>query len=344
MANILVIRFSALGDVAMTVPILYSLAKQYPQHQITMLSRSFCQPMFSRMPDNFHFMGVDLKKDYDGIKGLNRLYRELADKKFDYIADLHSVLRTHYLDLRFLLSGKKVCRIDKGRKGKKLLTRKENKVFEQQTTSFERYRLVFEKLGLPLHIEFNSILEGEKTDYSLLESKLGKKGDEKWIGIAPFAKHNGKIYPTEKMEEVIRLLSTQSGLRIFLFGGGAKEKALFEEWSKKYPIATSMAGVLRMDEEIKLMSLLDVMVSMDSANMHLASLVGTKVISIWGATHPYAGFMGWGQSAADAIQLDMPCRPCSVFGQKPCHRGDYACMNNISPKLITERIKQTIQR
>ena len=93
-----------------------------------------------------------------------------------------------------------------------------------------------------------------------------------------------------------------------------------------------------MSDELILMSHLDVMVSMDSSNMHMASLVGTKVVSIWGATHPYAGFMGWRQSEENAVQLDMPCRPCSVYGNKPCLRGDYACMNNISPEMIIEKI------
>ena len=77
---------------------------------------------------------------------------------------------------------------------------------------------------------------------------------------------------------------------------------------------------------------------MDSANMHLASLTGIPVVSIWGATHPYAGFMGWGQSLDNAIQLDMDCRPCSIFGQKPCRLGDYPCLNNIKPETVVEKI------
>ena len=145
-------------------------------------------------------------------------------------------------------------------------------------------------------------------------------------------------------EEVIRSLSGDSACRVFLFGGGAHEKEILNAWEKKYPNVISVAGKLKMDEELVLMSRLDVMESMDSGNMHLASLVGTPVVSIWGATHPYAGFMGWHQSPDNAVQLDLPCRPCSIYGNKPCMRGDFACMKNISPELIIEKIENVFKQ
>ena len=80
------------------------------------------------------------------------------------------------------------------------------------------------------------------------------------------------------------------------------------------------------------------MVSMDSANMHLASLVDIPVVSIWGATHPYCGFKGWRQNDENIIQLPLTCRPCSVFGDRPCHRGDYLCLNGIKPAIVTDKI------
>jgi ADP-heptose:LPS heptosyltransferase len=98
-----------------------------------------------------------------------------------------------------------------------------------------------------------------------------------------------------------------------------------------------------MSQELILMSHLDVMLSMDSANMHLASLTGIPVVSIWGATHPYAGFMGWNQTKDNAIQADLDCRPCSIFGQKPCKRGDYACMTMIKPETVVEKVNTLLQ-
>jgi ADP-heptose:LPS heptosyltransferase len=90
------------------------------------------------------------------------------------------------------------------------------------------------------------------------------------------------------------------------------------------------------------MSYVDVMLTMDSGNMHLASLVETPNVSIWGATHPYAGFYGFGQNPDNAVQIELSCRPCSVYGNKPCFRKDYACMNGISPQKIVKKISDAI--
>lgn len=343
MAKILVIRFSAIGDVAMTVPVIYSLATQYPQHQIKVLSRPNMAAMFAHLPSNVSFVGVDLKNTYKGFVGLNKLFHELKTENFDYIADFHDVLRTKYLRLRFLLSGKKTAHIDKGRKGKKALTRTKNKIKAQQATSFQRYADVLERLGLPIKIDFQSLYQEKEGDITPFLSVTGAKGTNKWIGIAPFATHTGKIYPIEKMEQVIQSLTSYSNIRIFLFGGGKKEIEILTIWANKYPSATCIAGKLKMDAELALMSHLDVMVSMDSGNMHLASLVNTPVVSIWGATHPLAGFMGWGQSKQNVVQIDLSCRPCSVYGNKPCLRKDYACLHQITPTIITQRILSVIE-
>lgn len=338
MAKILVIRFSAIGDVAMTVPVIHSLATQYPQHQITVLSRPNMAALFAHLPANVSFWGADLKETYKGFVGLNRLFNELKAEQFDYIADFHDVLRTKYLRLRFLLQGKKVAHIDKGRKGKKALTRSKNKIKVQQLSSFQRYANVLNRLGLPVRTDFKTIYPSGKGDLSAFTPITGTKGTDKWVGIAPFATHRGKIYPEKQMEQVIQSLDAQPNIRIFLFGGGKKEVEILSAWTNKYPSATCIAGKLKMDAELALMSHLDAMVSMDSGNMHLASLVNTPVISIWGATHPLAGFMGWQQSEQNAVQIDMPCRPCSVYGNKPCVEKGYACLQQITPQMIVEKI------
>ncbi len=331
MKKLLIIRFSALGDIAMTVPVVHDLVTQYPDLEITMLSREMARPLFERLPDNVHFLAADLNGRHKGLFGLNRLLRDIHFKDFDYIADFHDVLRTQWLRLVCKLFGKKVAKIDKGRNGKKALTRQKNKVFVQQATSFERYAKVLEQLGFPLKSTFT------KLDYSSF-CETQKSMNETWIGIAPFAKHAAKVYPMDKMEEVIAALSGKENTTIFLFGGGEEEKRQIAELCAKYPNVQAAQSQQGLRGELALMGQLDAMLSMDSANMHLASLVGTRVASVWGGTHPYAGFMGWNQSPNDCIQLDLPCRPCSVYGNKPCFRGDYACLNGIAPSQIIEKL------
>lgn len=340
--KILITRFSAIGDVAMTIPVLYSFALSNPDADITFVSQPFLKNLLINAPDNISFQPIDTRGAEKSIAGVLRFFFKLRKQKFDYVLDLHDVLRSKVLRTAFRFSGTKVFYIDKGRAEKKALTAKDNKSFLQLKTSFERYQDVFRKAGFHFDLTFTSLFQTIKPDLSVITSHFGIK-QGKWIGIAPFAKHAGKIYPLDKMEKVVASLSERENTTLFLFGGGKEELNLFNEWSEKYQGIKVVGKLLKLDQELVLMSQLDAMISMDSANMHFASLVGTPVLSIWGATHPYAGFMGYNQSYERAVQLDMPCRPCSVFGNKPCFRGDYACLNNISPDLVIEKLDNIIR-
>ncbi|WP_281799846.1 glycosyltransferase family 9 protein [Segatella maculosa] len=342
MKHLLIIRFSAMGDVAMMLPVVASLARQYPDLRVTVLSKPFARPFFEGL-DNVRFMAADIKNEYQGFNGLNALYRRLLAKNFTDVADFHDVLRTKYLRLRFFLGGFRVAHIDKHRKGKRLLCRKKDKVKVQQPTSFENYAAVLARLGYPVKLDFQSVFPAERGNLRRLPAVIGEKKEfQRWIGIAPFAAHKGKIYPLEKMEKVVeKLIQLYPSCRIFLFGGGEKEREVLDVWAKNYVNCMNASALLNgIGDELILMSHLDVMLSMDSGNMHLASLVGTRVVSVWGATHPFAGFMGWNQRKTDAVQLDMPCRPCSVYGNKPCFRGDYACMNGIDYEQIVAHVQR----
>ncbi len=342
MANILIIRFSAIGDVAMTVPMIDSLARQYPDDHYTVVSQPFLEPLFAYCPQNVQFIGVDLRNEYKGISGMYRLHKELLPNKFDAVADLHDVIRTKALRFFFRCSELKVRYIDKGRKEKRQLTRKKNKLFHPLKPSTERYADVFRALGIAIAPpDFRSIYGSSCGDFSVIAPLTGMKTG-KWLGIAPFAKHQGKIFPIERTEQVVAHFAGKTDMKVFLFGGGAAEKAILDQWHDKYPQVVPIVGKLKMQEELILMSYLDVMFSMDSANMHLASLTATPVVSVWGATHPYAGFYGYRQLPENAVQIDMFCRPCSVYGNKPCYRKSTACLMEISPQMVIDRIEKVI--
>ena len=338
--KILVLRLSALGDVAMTVPVIDSLARQYPGVEVTVLSTPFVAPLFARMPANVRLQGVDLGK-YRGIGGLFRLFRRLRKERYDAVADLHDVLRTKVLRGLFACFGTSTAHIDKGRKEKRELTRPRHKKLVPLKSSFERYADVFRQLGFSVEVTFRSVYGDGKGEASLFQRVTGAPDETHWIGIAPFAAHRGKMLPESTVARLIEAAATHPRWTVFLFGGKAEAEKL-EGWSRPYDNVLSLAGKLNLDGELALMSRLEVMVSMDSANMHLASLTGTPVLSVWGATHPYAGFMGWGQSLDRAVQTDLPCRPCSIFGNKPCLRGDYACLTEISAQEIVEKIKSNL--
>lgn len=339
--HILIMRFSALGDVAMTVPVVYSLATAYPDVRVTVLSRGFARAFFEDLAPNVSFMEADVKNEYSGIRGLNALYRRLTAKNFTAIADFHDVLRTEYLRMRFTVEGYKVAHVDKHRRLRRMLIAHHSKGVEQLPTPFKSYADTLSKLGYPVTLGFRSIFPAEGGNLNLLPAIIGpKKNYEQWIGIAPFAAHKGKVYPQRLMRQVIDMVASRyPTARLFLFGRGTEEEQTFDKWCADVPRCVNVSRHLEaMQQELILMSHLDLMLSMDSANMHLASIVGTPVVSVWGATHPAAGFMGWNQGPDHAVQIDLPCRPCSIYGNKPCQRGDYACMKNIPPEQIVERM------
>ena len=343
--HLLIMRFSAMGDVAMLVPVVSSLAQQYPNLRITVLSRPFARPFFDGLAPNVGFMEADLKGEYRGWTGLNALYRRLVAKKFTAIADMHNILRSSYLRMRFNLSRYRVEHINKHRSERRALIAQKGKCLQPIPTSFENYADVLKRLGYPVTLNFKSIFPVGGGNLRLVSEKIGdKKIFQQWIGIAPFAAHEGKIYPVEKMEMAMaEIIRRHPSCRIMLFGGGDAEHKVLNNWCAHYKNCLNASALLSsLQQELIVMSHLDVMVSMDSANMHLASLTGTRVVSVWGATHPYAGFMGWGQQATDAVQLDMPCRPCSIYGNKSCIRGDYACLNDISPIAIADRVEAAL--
>ena len=336
MTRVLVFRLSAIGDVAMSVPVIWSFTKAYPDAEICFVSQKFANGFLNAIP-GVSLFEVDLKGRHKGFLGIFRLYRDLKKLgRFDVIADLHDVIRTKILRILFATSSSKILVIDKGRSEKRDLTKIEGKVFRQLETTTSRYAKVFYDAGFKFNIEFDYLFT--KSPLSEKTVSLTGQKEKNWIGIAPFAKHKGKIYPLELMEKVMDLLAKTTSMKLFLFGGGAVEKGILEDWEKRFPNTISLAGKLSIEDELKVISNLDVLVSMDSANMHFASLVNTPVISIWGATHPFAGFYGWNQNLKHAVQMDLACRPCSIYGNRACFRKDYACLNLITPESIVRKI------
>ena len=332
---VLLMRFSALGDVAIGLPVVYSLCAAYPQVRFVMLTRPVPARLMVQCPHNLTVVGADVKGRYKGIGGLLRLARELRrDYGITAVADLHSVMRSWVIDASMRLSGIRVARIDKGRREKRQLT--QGRIHRQLATSQERYVAVLERLGFKVTDDFKG--------FSGLQSPLlpAKEAGQKWVAIAPFSQHRGKELPLTTISQVMeRLLASHPEVSLFLMGGGEQERRQLHALAMQHGRTLSMADAKHgFIDEFALFGQCDVMLSMDSANMHLASLCRLPVISVWGATHPYCGFMGWHQSQADAVQLPLDCRPCSVFGQKPCRLGDYRCLTGITPDMIIEKLEK----
>lgn len=339
--HIAVIRLSAMGDVAMTVPVLRALVLQHPEVKLTVVSRPFFKPFFDSIP-NVNFFGVDLHKRHKGFTGLLRLYADLRKQNVDAVADLHNVLRSKVVRNLFVLSGKKVCATNKGREAKKALTRFENKIFAPVRQMVERHCDTFAELGLTIDLT-KPIFPKRAALSKEIIAVTGLKS-EKWIGIAPFAQYDSKVYPKDLMQQVIDALASDSGLKVLLFGGGEKEIQLLNQLQNNHSNVVVLAGKLKLKQELEVISNLDVMLSMDSGNAHLAAMLGVKVITLWGATHPFAGFKPFNQPDDFCITADRkkyPLLPTSVYGNKKVD-GYEDAMRTILPETVVNKIKKEL--
>jgi ADP-heptose:LPS heptosyltransferase len=340
MATVLITRFSALGDVAIAVPLVRAIASSYPDDRFLLLSQPFLSELFADMPSNLVFIPVDIKNKYKGLKGMVEVYKMLRSERIDVVCDLHAVHRTRVLDFLFSFS-KPVYKVNKDRQARKRLVRRWLKKQVPLKPALERYKEVFSKAGFDvLDATLVCSLPPVGLHLESMETFYGKK-EGIWLGIAPFARHEGKRYPLAQMEQVLDELTSRSYVKVFLFGGGPEETRIMHSWKQKYSsvVLPVKAGL---GHELQLMNCLDGLLTMDSANMHLGALANTKVFSVWGATHPLAGFAPWNQPDSYRIQLDLRCRPCSVYGKKPCYRKDHACMTELTPDRVITFIDKNL--
>lgn len=341
--HIAVIRLSAMGDVAMTVPVIRAFIQQNPNVYITVVSRPFFQPFFDEIL-NVNFFAVDVKGRHKGFFGLLKLYFDLKQFNIDAVADLHNVLRSKIIRTLFALSGKKVAFTDKGRAEKKALTRAKNKIFQPVKSMFERHVKTFGELGFTVDItdpkfSYKATLSNE------IISVSGEKETQNWIGIAPFAQYDSKVYPMDLMQKVVDDLGQNSKYTIFLFGGGNKETEQLKALANGKSNCIVVAGKFKLRQELYLISNLDIMLSMDSANAHIASMYGIKTVTLWGATHPFAGFKPFNQPMENCLVSDRaqyPLLPTSVYGNKKVEGYENA-MRTIAPQTVVAKIQSLLK-
>jgi ADP-heptose:LPS heptosyltransferase len=346
--KILVLRFSAMGDVVLLVPVIRSLVAAHPHVEVTVVTRPKFAPFFYDLP-RVIVVAADVDYTYNGIFGISDLFRMLIRKAdYDVVIDAHDHIRTMFLRTFFKLFGTPVIVFDKGRDQKKAFARKDNKVTTPLLHTVDRYKKAFEKAGFsfellpPPHFIPGEAITTAANDW-LVQKKLDKQ--EKWIGIAPFAMHASKIWPLENYAVVIDSILKKMPSRFFLFGGGPREMKYFESLREKFSQCVIVSGELKIRHEIAIMQKLDLMLCVDSSNMHLAALAGVPLLSVWGGTHPGVGFSALGRGNESIVQIsreELPCRPCSVYGREHCYIGGFPCLNRIAPESVAAKIIERI--
>jgi ADP-heptose:LPS heptosyltransferase len=339
--RLLVIRTSAMGDVALTTPVLRAITSQYPDVEIVLLTRPSFSPFFYSI-ERLSLFFIDLRVRHKGLPGLIRLFRDLSGTgKFDIIIDLHDVLRSQVLKSLFRLKGVPSFVISKGRGEKRSVISGKRKI--QLKHSVERYRDTFSMAGFPLELTDGPWIIPSPGALEKVASTYRSGCDFK-IGVAPYAKHKLKLWPEKYMIRLLNMISEKYNTRFFLFGGNDESEKL-SALQASIPGSFNTVGILNLEEELALMSRLDIMIAMDSSNMHIAALLGTKVISIWGGTDPLTGFGAWMQPEDYSVRIpvdELTCRPCTIYGKGECARGDFACMIWLTPEIVFKKIDKMV--
>lgn len=322
-----------MGDVAMLAHALRALKEAYPDLRVTVATRPVFRAFFTGL--DVGFMDVDTKGVHHSLRGMWRLAAQARRMGVDAVADVHGVLRSVVFRTALWLHGVPVAAIEKGREEKKEFILRGGRGVKPAKHTVVRYCDVFRKLGFVFD-------DPKPAVRSARPNPMGEKQGT-WIGFAPFSAQRGKTYPVAPAREAVRLLS-QRYEGVFIHSGGGVEAEFAHEMERTYPNVTALYGRVDMAGEMDLIANLDCVVAMDSLVMHLASLVATPVVSVWGATHPGLGFFGYGCDPRGTLQADMACRPCSVFGNRPCRLGDYRCLDAVTPEMIVGRVAETVGR
>ena len=340
--HIIIIRLSAMGDVAMIVPGVRALSAQYSNAKITVVSRAFFRPFFDDIP-NVSFFVFDDKKKHKGFFGILKLFWDLKKLKPNFYVDFHNVLRTKIVGFLFGFTSIKTTVIDKKRQEKKAITAKTKTNFAPIENVFQKQSNALKRIGFNIHL-LTAVFPPKAILNENIRSLFCTETSKKLIGIAAFAQYQTKVYPIDLMQTVIDELAKKSDYKLLLFGGGKSEIMLLESIAKNHKNVMVVAGQLSFQEELKLISNLDVMLSMDSGNAHIAAMLGVNVITLWGATHPFTGFIPYNQPTENCLTADRnlyPEIPTSVYGNIIVEGYENA-MRTILPSTVMQKIREVL--
>lgn len=354
MANTLIVRYERIGDALLVLPLVIDLASKYKNDTFTILTNKRFDNLLQLMPPNVTFMAMVSKTSKGLFRGPSYLKRrwlflretKKTISKFDKIAFLQYGTFEKELHKYIQKKGQNISVAITDQKEFRSAERAANRC-NDGLTMIGLHKNVLAKLGytdLNVTSEPSATIRQQPIAASLI-NKLGLDTSKKLVAISPFSREEPKVYPLDKMEKVIaHFAALTDDYQVLILGGGENEKLKAEEWTTKYPSVISLINRISFGEEISIISKCQVVVSMDSSNMHLASLLHTPVISVWGPTTPQCGYYPTRERYDRAIVKGLSCQPCSIFGERECTQNQkFACMD-IDPQVIINKIKLVIKQ
>lgn len=320
----LIIRFSSIGDIVLTSPVVRCLKNQVPEAEIHFLTKRRNLDLLEANPhiDKIHLLG----------DSLHETIQELKAEKFDYVIDLHNNLRS--LRVKLALNVKSIS-FNKLNIQKLLLTK-----FGINT--MPKTHIV--DRNLETLAQFNVVNDGKGLEYFIPD------GDEFPIAQLPESFRNGYLvlvlagtYFTKRMPvEKYRRLITETQLPVILLGGKSERPmaSMITEW--KVGNVLDFTGKLRINQSASLVKNARLVISNDTGLMHIAAAYHKKILSVWGNTSPELGMYPYlpGEGSELLEVKDLSCRPCSKLGYHRCPKKHFRCMNDIPDTRLLEWVKR----
>jgi len=350
--KILIVRFSSLGDVILTTPVIGALKSQFPQSRIFFLTKAQYGDVLRADPRIFSLIEFDPMQKNKGFSGFMRLVSELRSQDFDLLVDLHANLRSFFV--RHLTKSKIKLKYNKHRLSRflmvhlKFLKTKAIQTVDSYLEILKRIKIYAPEKN-PLI--FSSQDNVESSDHFLLEQKVKK--DDIVVGVHPGARWETKRWDEEKFAQVCQILIEGHNCKILLLGD-AEDDELVENISKGVhelveniskgvpkPRVIQVLG-LPTGRILSLIKRCDCLVTNDSGPMHIAQALQVPVVAIFGPTHPKLGFAPLGSKNV-VLCANVKCSPCSLHGEKRCSKKSRFCMDLIEPKMVVEAVEKLLK-
>jgi ADP-heptose:LPS heptosyltransferase len=311
MKRILIIRFSSLGDIILSFPLINALKKEYPDSEIHYLTKAAYKSIVE--------MNTSVSKVivFEG-QGLSELKTEIKSNGYDVVLDIHKNFRSVLLTL---FSGLKVKRYNKETIKKFLLVRFKINLFKEIIPVYLKY---IKAVGKEFSEKYK-VFTPSKLRFDEI-----KRYEFDYITVAPSSRHFTKTYPKEKFAVLIRSLAS----KVVLVGDNSEKDKEICSYIEKETGAINLCGKLAYNELANVLYNSEYVITNDSAILHFSEALGKKVRAIFGSTVKEFGFFPQMENSVVFENNNLKCRPCTHIGLPACPLGHFKCMNEIKPKEI----------
>ncbi len=337
--KILVLRFSSIGDIVLSSPLLRALRAKFPQSQIDYVTRKeYAELVRSNQNINYTYEFDAL----DGFNGLRALKKRIEAEGYDLLVDIHGSLRSRYV--RAFLGPARVVTVDKREKERAALVKSKNNLYKNDVPVSQRYIEAVEPLGvkddgkgLELHIP-------DEVLFAVSGRMAGLKLNhyEKVVGLCPTARHATKCWPKNRFIELGIRCARDRDAKVLLFGGSADAGycdsiAMAIDGNAGNGRTSNFCGQLSLLETAAAMDFCDVVVTNDSGLMHIAEARQRNLVAVFGSTVRQFGFFPQNKNSVVIERDGLYCRPCSHIGRSSCPEKHFRCMNDISVDEVFEQ-------